>query len=199
MRRSILVFVFVIFTLMLSSCGNTRNKIEPIKTETADFDIITATQMINKGEKIIAHIAIKDTVSRQEFRQFLRDMDDAYDGYDGYDEEQWEYMFFYNNEIEDEQIAMLHLNQDMFYPTIYHEDVEIVSAQIKNTYYKEEYLNTSILTIREEYLGEDSKLEGWYREYLYQKNEEDKWVCNHFGGQINFLGEGFTSDYLKLK
>lgn len=152
--------------------------------------------MIKKGEKAIAYIATKDIVSRQELNQFLKDMDDAYEGND---EEQWGYMFFYNNEIEDEQIALLHLNQDMFYPTIYHEDVEIVSAQIKNTYYKEEYLNTSILTIREEYLGEDSKLEGWYREYLYQKSEEDKWVCNHFGGQMNFLGEGFTSDYLKLK
>lgn len=181
---------------MLCSCGTTSNKIEPIKTETADFDINTATQMIRKGEKIIADISIKDTVSRQEFKQFLTDMNDAYDGYK---EAQWGYMFFYNGEFEDERIATLHLNKDMFYPTIYHKDVEVVSAQIKNEYYQEEYFNTSILTIREEYSGKDNKLEGWYREYLYKKNDEDKWVFYAFGGQINFLGKGFKSDYLELK
>jgi hypothetical protein len=172
------------------------HQIEPTKTETAAFDIATATEMIQKGEKIIADIAIKDTVSRREFNQFLNDLDDSYGGSD---EIGWEYMFFYNSEFEDEQIATIHLNKTMFYPTIYHKDVEVVSALIENAYYNDKSLNTCILIIREEYLGEDSKLKGWYRENLFQKNDEDKWVFYRFNGQQNLLGEGITSDYLKLK
>ncbi|SHO54085.1 hypothetical protein [Anaerocolumna xylanovorans] len=196
MRRSFLVFAIICFTLMLCSCVNTGKKVEPLRTETVDFDINTAAQMVEKGEKIIADISLKDTVSRDEFKQFLTDMEDAYDGYK---EIQWNYMFFYNDEFEDEHIATLHLNKDMFYPTIYHKDVEIVSAQVKNEYYEDETLNDIILTIREEYLGTDSKLKGWYRESLYKKNEEGKWVFFSFDGQMNFSDEGITSDYLKLK
>ena len=161
-----------------------------------DFDINVATQMVEKGEKVIADITIKDTVSRQKFKQFLSDMDDAYDGYE---EAQWKYMFFYNKEFEDEQISVFHLKKDTFYPTVYHKDVEVVSTKVANTYYEDEFLNTSILTIKEEYIGKDSKLEDWYREYLYKKSNEGKWVFYAFGGQVNFSGEGFTSDYLELK
>lgn len=196
MKRRFLAFISIIFTLILCSCGSTGRQIKPIKTDVVNFDISVATQMVKKGEKIIADITIKNTVSRQEYKQFLNDMDDAYDGYE---EAQWENMFFYNKEFEDEQISRLHLNKDIFYPTVYHKDVEVVSAQIVNTYYQDEFLNTSILTIREEYLGKDSKLEDWYREYLYKKSNEGKWVFYAFGGQVNFSGEGITLDYLKLK
>lgn len=199
MKRSFLIFISIIITLTLSSCGTTGSKtkpIKPIKTEAVDFDINVATQMVKKGEKIIADITIKDTVSRQEYKQFLNDMDDAFDGYK---EVQWEYMFFYNKEFEDEQISILHLNKDIFYPTVYHKDIEVVSAKIVNTYYEDEFFNRSILTIREEYLGEDNKLKDWYREYLYKKNNEGKWVFYAFGGHVNLSSEGITSDYLELK
>ncbi|HHV09877.1 MAG TPA: hypothetical protein GXX75_06325 [Clostridiales bacterium] len=196
MRRSFFVFLIIFFTLTLCSCTNTGRQLEPLRTETVDFDINTAAQMVQKGEKIIADISLKDTVTRDEFNQFLAALDEAYNGYE---DAQWEYMFFYNEEFEDEQSAVLHLNKDMFYPTIYHKDVEIVSAQIKNEYYQDESFNNSILTIREEYLGEDNKLKGWYRECLYKKNDKDEWVFYAFGGQINFGEEGITSDYLGLK
>lgn len=178
--------------MTLYSCGNAGSQMKPIKTELIDFDIGVATQMVGKGEKIIVDTTVKDTVSRQEYKQFLNDLHTAYDGYE---EAQWEYMFFYNEEFEDEEVLTLHLNKDMLYPTIYHEDVEIVSAQVENTYYQDEFFNRSILTIREEYLGKDSKLEGWHREYLYKKNE-DKWLFYTFSGQVNLSGEGLTSDYL---
>jgi len=196
LRRIFLVFESIILTLILSSCASTVSKIEPIKTELIYFDINTAIKMIEEGEKIIADITIKDTVSRQEYNQFLCDMDDAYDGYE---EVQWQFMFFYNNEFENEEISTIHLNKEMLYPTIYHENVKVVSAKIENTYYQDENLNSSILIIREEYLGDDSRLEDWYREYLYQKNSEDEWVFYAIGGQINLSGEGITSDLLEIK
>lgn len=196
MRRISFIFTIICITLVLCSCVNTGKKIEPLRTETMDFDINTAAQMVGKGEKIIADISKKDTVSRDEFKEFLSSL---YDAYDGYQEIQWEYMFFYNDESENEQITTLRLNKDMFYPTIYHKDIEIVSASIKNEYYEDENLNDSILTIREEYTGTDKKLKDWYRAYLYKKNSEDNWVFFSFDGQMNFSDKGFTSDYLELK
>ena len=89
--------------------------------------------------------------------------------YDEYEDVEWEYIFFYNNEIEDKQVETLHLNKTMFYPTVYHEGVGVVSAQIESTYYENEFFNKSVLIIREEYLGEDANLRDWYREYIYQK------------------------------
>jgi hypothetical protein len=180
----------------LCSCESSDNIRKPIKTEVIDFDIKTARQMIEKGDKIIADIAIKDAVSRREFNQFLNDIAEAYDGYK---EAGWEYMLFYNNEIKDNQIETLRLNKDMFYPTIYHKDVEVVSAKIINTYYEYESRNTSELVIREEYLGEDSKLEAWFREHIYKKNDKCEWVFYTFSGQMNFMGSGYTYDYLGLK
>ena len=195
MKKILLIISILCFTLMLCSCTNRGKQIEPLRTETADFDINTATQMVQKGEKIIADISTKDTATREEFNQFITDIDNAYDGYK---DVQWEYMFFNNGEFEDENITTLHLSKDTFYPTIYHKDVEIVSAQVKNEYYEDESLNTSTLTIREEYLGEDSKLENWFREYLYQKNDEDQWVFHSFNGQINLGEAGITWEYPKV-
>jgi hypothetical protein len=183
------------FSLILYSCAN-RGKIEPLRTETIDFDINKATQIVQRGEKTIVDISSKDTATREEFNQFLIELDKVFNGYE---EAQWEYMFFNNGEFENEDITTLHLNKDTFYPTIYHKDIEIVSAQIENDYYENEILNSSTLTIREEYLGGDSKLKNWFREYIYQKNEEDEWVFHTFNGEINLGEDGITSDYLELK
>ncbi|HHW00603.1 MAG TPA: hypothetical protein GXX36_13775 [Clostridiaceae bacterium] len=60
MKRSFLVLISIIFILILYSCGTAGGKIEPIKIEEVDFDINIATQMVKKGEKIIADIATKD-------------------------------------------------------------------------------------------------------------------------------------------
>jgi hypothetical protein len=196
LKKAFIVIASVISILVVSSCASTHDKIEPIRIEVVYFDKQTAKQMIEKGDKIISDIAVKDKISRKEYIQFLSKIADAYNGYK---DEKWEYMFFYNNEFEDNKIDTLHLNKNVFYPTIYHQDIEVVSAKITNTYYKEKFLNNSLLTIREEYLGGDVKFKDWYREYNYKKDDKGSWVFRNFGGQMNFMGENFTSNYLKLK
>jgi len=150
--------------------------------------------MIAPGEKLIADISVKDSVSRQEFTAFMMSLKKIYR-----DDTPWVYMFFDNTEVENEKLDILRLIADMFYPTIYHEDVEITSASVINRYYEDSSLNTSMLTIKISYLGEDSKLRNWYREYIYTKQPDGSWLFSHFDGQTNFLGDGFKKDYLKLK
>jgi hypothetical protein len=189
----LIIGVFVSYIIQKNTVRSTQ--IEPIKTETLDFDLETAAQMLEKGEKIILTVATKDAVTRQEYNQFISDMNAAFDGYDG----SWEYMFFFNEEVEDSHNEILHINKNILYPTVFHQDIEIVSAQITNYYYEDEHLNRSVLNIKEAYTGQDSKLQGWYRENLYQKDEEENWKIFAFGGQQNFMEDGVTSDFLKLK
>ena len=196
MKKYYLVFIIICFPLIFCSCTNTGKKIKPIKTESVDFNLDKAKQMIEKGDRILADISLKETVSREEFEQFLAGLKDAYNDYN---DVQWEYIFFNNQEVDNENTTTLRLSKDMFYPTLYHKDVEVISAQITNEYYEDANHNFSLLTIKEAYTGQDSELEGWYREYLYQKNTEDEWVFYAFGGQMNFAGEGFSPDYLDLK
>lgn len=186
-----------LFLLSLCSCNYViGSQIEPIKSEVTEFDLLEAKSIIESevGEKLIADISTKDAVTRQEFDAFLSAMHNEYN-----DNSPWALMFFYNTEFEDESVNTLHLTKNMFYPTIYHEDIEIVSANVTHTYYEDETLDLVILTIRVEYTGTDSNLKGWYRENMYRKID-NTWVFDNFGGsQLNFLGDEFTQDYLKLK
>ncbi len=196
MKRVSLGIVSIILVLVLSSCVNMNGNIKPIRTEVLNFDIQTAKQMIVKGDKIISDIVVRDSVSRQEYNQFLSTMTDTYDGYI---DVKWENMFFNNKEFEDNKVTTLQLQKNVFYPTIYHKDIEIVSAKITNTYYQNEFFDTSFLSIREDYLGEDINLKDWYREYIYTKNDKNDWVFYGFGGVMNFTGENFTPCYLPVK
>lgn len=197
MKKFFLLIALIVVALALSSCGRTGDHIESIGTEVVSFDIDIAREMIEARDQIIADITVKDAVSREVFDQFLHDIYAAYGGF--LETEEWAYMFFYNEEVENEQIKTLRLNQELFYPTVLHEDVDVVSARIENIYYENDCLNTSDLIIREAYLGEDENLADWYRDSVYRKNDKDKWELYAFTGQVNLGGEEFSPDYLALK
>jgi hypothetical protein len=196
LKKEFLVIVFIIFLLILSSCATTNDKIEPLKTEVVNFDMQTARQMIEKVEKIISGIAVKDNVSRHEYNQFIASITDTLDGYKGVG---WSYIFFNNIEIENNKIDTLRLQKKIFYPTIYHRDIDVVSAKITSTFYQNKFFNDNLLAIREEYFGKDTILKNWFREYTYKKNDNGNWIFYGFVGQLNFSGENITPDYLKFK
>lgn len=108
---------------------------------------------------------------------------------------------FDNREIEDNSDHTLHLKEDMFYPTIYHEDIEVVSAKVEDIYYEDKDLDRTTLTIKIEYRGEDYKLQGWYKEYKYRKANSDTWAFYNFEARdhLNFRGDDFKPDYLKIR
>lgn len=198
MKTLTLAAISFIFLITLSSCTRIvyGSQIEPIKTEVTDFNLQEAQKMIKSevGEKLIVDISTKDAVTRQEFDSFITAMHNQYN-----DNSPWAMMFFNNTEFEDESVNIIHLNKKMFYPTIYHENIEIVSAKVTHIYYEDETLDLIFLSIRIEYTGEDSNLKGWYRENIYRK-VDNTWVFDNFGGsQLNFLGDEFTPVYLKLK
>jgi len=57
----------------------------------------------------------------------------------------------------------------------------------------------SVADLKEEYNGDDEKLKGWEREYIFTLNENGEWRFNGFSGEVNFLGEDYNMNYLELK
>ena len=67
MRRSSL-FLLIMVILLLSACQSSE-QIKPIKEETIDYDIITATEMVEKKEKMIIELALREKVSKLEYKE----------------------------------------------------------------------------------------------------------------------------------
>lgn len=191
--------VFAALVVLLSACSlrpEGRRAMEPERTEVTDMDLDTAREIIEPGDLICARISSRETVSREEFETFSAELEQVYPGSDA----NWQYMFFYNEEFENPDKEELRVQRDMFYPTIFHEGIEIVSARITDSYYsgQQAFLNSRVLVIREAFQGTDPRLEGWYREYIYNADEHGAWEFTHFGGQQNFMEPGMGADYLPL-
>ena len=194
MKRLFTTLYSFLFIFTLCSCSNVGQPLVPIRTDISYLDIQEAKKIIEPGNKLIADISIKESVTRQQFEQFLSDIKTTYR-----DDIPWAYMFFYNTEFEDKSVNVLHLNKNMFYPTIYHEDIELTSAKVEDIHYEFKALDMTMLKIKIEYIGGDSRLKGWFREYIYRKTDNNTWAFDALGGQDNFLGVDFKPDYLKLK
>ena len=167
----------------------------PIRTETAEFDIETAIKMISPGEKIFADMGKKDTATREEFEQFLIDIKNMYPDHM---DNNWELMFFDNREFENKDVKVLSLHKNLFYPTIYHQGIEIVSAYSETTFYKDAFLNFTMLHIYEKYTGDDPKMADWSKEYIFIKRNNGEWA---FGSGVggNIRKEGINNHYLPFK
>lgn len=179
----------------LSSCDS-KDNIKPIKTETGVLDLSEAEELVEEGERIIVELCEKDAISRDEYGAFNSKLDSIYNNYFNGEFGQ---LFFYNTEYEDPQISILHVKKDVFYPTSLHKGISVVSANIVSQYFENDFYNDCVLTIREEYSGSDKQLSGFYREYIYKKNDNGKWDFYGFGGTGNYTGEGYHPKYLDLK
>ena len=196
MKNGNVIVIAVLVLQLLSGCSGTKEEQQNLIIEEVEFDLDVAIKMVSEGEKRISMITTNDIVSREEFDIFLGEMNRIYDGPLS---PNWDLMFFNNIEFEDKSNTTLHLNQNIFYPTIFHEDIELVSAFIENTYSEDYKLRSRELFIKEEYLGDDEMLNGWQKTYIYSENEEGKWELQAFDGQLNLIGDGFNRVYLKLK
>lgn len=195
MKKICILLVILACVVNLFAC-NSGDDIKPIKTETEVLSISVATELVQKGEKIIVEVSEKETISRDEYEAFNNELDAIYNNYSNGKLGQ---LFFYNTEYENPQINVLHVQRGVFYPTSLHEGISIVSANIDSQYYENDFFNTCFLTVREEYSGNDKRLSDFYREYVYKKNDNGEWDFYGFGGIGNYAGEGYHPKYLDLK
>lgn len=192
MLKNIYTLTLIIALILLSACQSAE-QIKPIKEETVPFDISTATEMIKKKEKMIIELAMKDKVSKEEYAELEVSFTEEFG-----DHARSILEMLFINSADPEPPSDTPIYPNSFYPTLFHEGISLTAASVYNSYYENEFLNQTRLTIKEEYVGEDEKLKDWNREYIFDLNEHGEWKLKGFSGVMNFSGEEFSMHYLKL-
>lgn len=135
----------------------------------------------------------------------------------------WSVLF---DKFPSEGAAPRYVSEGQFFPTIYHEGIEIANAYIETvalpvlTAQDEaepgetaepgeapeskpaEPAETQIreyLVIVEHYTGEDPLLQGFSRANRFKHGDDGSWVFDSFYGNVNVGGDGINQTYLPLK
>jgi hypothetical protein len=191
MRRFHL-FLTIVVILFLSACHSSE-QLKPIKEETIDFDIKTAMEMIEKKEKMIIDLALREKVSKLEYTELEKSLTEEF----GVHARDILSILFINNMDSDPE-SDRYVQQNTLYPTVFHKGITITSAVIYKSYFENEFFNQTRLSIKEEYVGDDEKLKDWNREYIFTPNKNGEWELNGFSGVMNLLGEDYNMNYLEL-
>jgi hypothetical protein len=192
MKKSYL-FSLIMVILFLSACQSSE-QLKPIKEETIDFDINTAIEMVEKKEKMIIDLALREKVSKLEYRELEKSFTEEF----GDHAKDFLSILFINN-LDSDPESDMYVQQNTLYPTVFHKGITITNAVIYKSYFENEFFNQTRLSIEEEYVGDDEKLKDWKREYMFTPNKNGEWELNGFSGMMNFLGEDYNMNYLELK
>ena len=199
--------------LTLAACQKTGEHAVIDHTDTVPYPLEDALDLIAPGNQLLAEITRTDTVTREEAEAFLAGLDEVYPP-DSMTSGPWAWMFFNNLQWDDPTLQTLDLNQELFYPTVYHEDIAVTNAAVTDVYYSSPLSTTEFdlatyLTVTISYVGDLADLEGWQRVYVYKKWSDGQWHISQLVGQdnlrLNFrtlpLRNGETShwpqDYLR--
>ncbi|KOR90300.1 hypothetical protein [Paenibacillus solani] len=191
MRRSHLVLL-IIFILFLSACQSSK-QLKPIKEETMDFDLNTAMEMVEKKEKMIIDLALREKVSILEYKELEESFTEEFGTY-----AKQILSILFNHNMDAGPEADMYVQKNTLYPTVFHKGITVTNAVLYKSYFENEFFNQTILSIKEEYVGDDEKLKDWQREYIFTPNENGDWELNGFSGEMNFLGEDYNMNYLEL-
>ena len=145
--KTLLNTLLIIVVLMFSGC-NSSEQIKPIKSESIDFDIGAAIEMVKKKEKLILDVALRESLSTIDYDQAEKALTEEF----GDRGKEILSMFIISDM---DSISDTYVMSDTFYPTVFHEGITITQAVIDKVYYEYESLNMTRLSIKEEYSGED--------------------------------------------
>ncbi len=191
--RRFRLFLLIMVILFLSACQSSE-QLKPIKEETIDFDINTAIEMVERKEKMIIDLALREKVSELEYKELEKSFTEEF----GDHAKDILSILFINNMDSDPE-SDKYVQQNTLYPTVFHKGITITNAVIYKSYFENEFFNQTRLSIKEEYVGDDEKLKDWKREYMFTPNKNGEWELNGFSGEMNFLGEDYNMNYLELK
>lgn len=181
----------LIVIVILVAGYNSSEQIKPIKEDTIDFDIATAIEMVKKKEKIILDIALRESISKEDYDKAEKALVAEF----GNHGREILPMFIINDM---DSISDTYVMSDTFYPTVFHEGITVTTANVFKSYYENDFFNMTRLTIKEEYIGDNESLQDWNREYIFNQNEAGEWEFHGFSGVLNFLGEEYNMHYLEL-
>ncbi|MRX73907.1 hypothetical protein GJU40_17365 [Bacillus lacus] len=193
MKKLLLFTVMMIAAGLLSSCNNSE-KMVPIEEETLHYDRNRAAEIIKEKEELILQLAMKKTISGLEYREFEKAFSEEF----GQHAQLFLKMFVSENSENSRAHDVLPI-EETFYPTLFHKEIALTDAVVHSSYYEDEFLHSTYLSIKQAYTGDDDMLENWEREYIFSQNEAGEWEIHGFSGVMNFTGEEYNMHYLELK
>lgn len=204
------VSLLLLLLVLLAGCQRTvvgqARTIQRVEME--PFPLAEALEMIGPCEALCADITRTDTVTRAQVEEFTAQLDSVLPP-DTWEPPHWEAMFFDSGDLEDQTQDTIALNRDLFFPTIYHQDVAITGGEVTRLTYDDQAETTAgpdtYLVITVSYMGPREDLTGWARHYHFRQWEDGTWHMSSFSGQINlvmgfrtlpFRAEGFDPQAL---
>lgn len=187
-------FLLMITVFVLISC-NSHEILTPIKTETIDFEIDMATEMIRNIDQLMFDLSLKETIMLAELDEIIKTFTEVY----GHHAAETAYSTLIPRYADMDMPEEIKINANSFYPTIFHEGVELTEAIVHKSYYEDDFFNSTGLTVTLAYMGDDERLKNWKRSYIFFENKDGEWELHHFAGIGNYLGEEFHPRYLDLK
>lgn len=194
MRRFYLPLLIIVI-LFLSACQSSEQE-KLVKEETINFNINTATEMVKKKENMIIDVALREKVSKLEYKELEKSFTKEFGS-----NADIVLSILFTHDMDADPESDMYIQQNTLYPTVFHEGVTITNAVVHKSYFENEFFNRTEtrLSIMEEYDGDDEKLKDWKREYLFTSDKNGVWKFNGFSGEVNFLGDDFNMHYLELK
>jgi len=184
----------IIFSFLLTGCAS--GNVEPESIIRDDFDLSTAIEMIQELEEPLINFPSTGTITRSEL-DALQEQYTVFREDDG----NWLKVFISANDEENPLVSDLRIAEDIFVPTLFHQEIDMTEAYIEQFIYDEEYSerNHTNLYIIEKYSGTDEKMKSFSRTYHFSLTNGKEWKYEGFSGAANLAGEGYFRNYLSLK
>jgi len=138
MMRSFYLCLIIIVILFLSACQSS-GQIKPIKEETIDFDMKTAIEMVEKKEKMIIDVALREKVSKLEYKELEKSFTEEF----GNNADIILSILFTHNMDADPESDM-YVQQNTLYPTVFHKGITVTNAVINKSYFVNDQTQTRL-------------------------------------------------------
>ena len=190
MKRLVIPLLLLLLLLPLCACAPESTVLEPVRIQTAAFDPEEARALIESLQRPMAEISVRESVTQAEYAAYAEQCRRLYNG-TSYADEPPIHVFFRGEEIGNPEIDPMALNPDQFYPTTFHQGIDVTTAQTEAVFYEEQYadLNYTRLRVTVGYTGSDPQLAGWSLDWILEQQEDGTWLFSGCDGQANFMND----------
>lgn len=195
MKKNLLICMSVLILAVLLGCSQSEEE-KTKEIVVTEYDLEEARAMIDEVEWLTAWLDTQESIERSAAENLIARIDETTvaEGVNILvcaleDAAYWD----------DESMDLLSLGSGTVAPTIYHEGVELVSAEVESRCVLNEETGECLehffetLRIRKEYTGDDPDFQGWFLEYVFHKPWEHgldgDWVYVSGNGTYNLKGD----------
>jgi len=175
--------------LCVSGCSGQGKQIPILRDTTEDFDLNTAISMVQELERPTLEFKPGYIFSRSE----LEETQNKYELFSKESPVNALATFFVTSELEDTSITEFEVQGKYRYPTVFDGDIKIDKAYVWTIVYDlgNGMTETKVrLFIEQKYVGEDTDMKRFYRNYIFTPGGNEDWVLDGIDGYLNAPTDG---------